>query len=56
MVVQSADSVSGLPNIDLCNLVVIRFADQIINARPIDTGQLLGLRKQRAGDDIGSHC
>lgn len=26
------------------------------NARPIDTGQLLGFRKQRAGDDIGSHC
>ena len=55
MIIQSADTITGLSDIDLCDLVVVRFADKIINTGAIDAGQLLCLREQWTRYDIGSH-
>lgn len=37
MVIQAADTISGLPHINLCNLVVVILADEIVDARTIDS-------------------
>ena len=42
VVIQSDYPVSGLADINLCNLVIIRLADEVIDAGTIDAGQLLG--------------
>ena len=55
MIIQTADAISGLSHINLSNLIVIIFTDEIVDARTVDARQLLGLGKQRTGDDVGGH-